>query len=236
MTTISPNFDSREGQQVDMLVLHYTGMVSGPAALERLCDAEAKVSAHYLIEEDGTVFQLVDEAERAWHAGVANWRGHSNINARSIGIEIVNPGHEHGYRPFPEEQMQAVLAVSKSVLSRHPIPPRHVVGHSDVAPTRKEDPGELFDWPWLAEHGVGVWPVPPILAPQGLGIPTIVALGGASVPGQFAEKLADYGYDISHLPAAIMAFQRHFRRDYLTGQWDAECDATLEALLRMADG
>jgi N-acetylmuramoyl-L-alanine amidase len=216
----SPNYDSRDGQSIDMLVLHYTGMQTGREALERLCEAEAKVSAHYLIEEDGAVFQLVDEYQRAWHAGVAQWRGESNINARSIGIEIVNPGHEWGYRAFPEVQMQAVLAVCRSVLSRHVIPARNVVGHSDVAPTRKDDPGELFDWPFLAEQGVGLWPQ------------TVTAAAGLPQAAP-AQRLACYGYDVSDLPAAVRAFQRHFRRELISGEWDAQCDALLAQLEAM---
>lgn len=138
-----------------MLVMHYTGMQSGRAALERLCDEEAKVSAHYLIEEDGRIFQMVDEAHRAWHAGVSAWRGHTDINARSIGIELVNPGHEWGYRAFPKEQMESLIALSKAILERHPIPPENVVGHEHVAPERKQDPGELFDWEWMRREGIG---------------------------------------------------------------------------------
>lgn len=154
----SPNCDSREGQQVDMLVLHYTDMATAKEALERLCDPAAKVSAHYLVEEDGNVHALVAEEMRAWHAGVSAWRGNTNINQRSIGIEIANPGHRLGYRPFPKPQMEAVAALCKEILSRHDIPARNIVAHSDVAPTRKKDPGELFDWKWLAGLGVGLWP------------------------------------------------------------------------------
>ena len=137
----SPNFDDRPPQTpIDMLVLHYTGMQTGQEALERLCDPEAKVSAHYLIEEDGRIFQLVEENKRAWHAGVSHWRAHTNINARSIGVEIVNPGHDWGYRPFPEVQIQSVITLCQAILSRHPIEPRNVVGHSDVAQRAKPTP------------------------------------------------------------------------------------------------
>jgi N-acetylmuramoyl-L-alanine amidase len=154
----SPNFDSRDGQTVDMLVLHYTGMKTAAEALERLCDPTAKVSAHYVVDEDGSIIQLVDEASRAWHAGVSSWRGHTNINQRSIGIEIVNPGHVFGYRTFPAAQMKSVVELCTQILARHAIPARNVVGHSDVAPARKQDPGELFDWALLAKHGIGLWP------------------------------------------------------------------------------
>ena len=124
----------------------------------RLCDPAAKVSAHYTIDEDGTVYAHVPEARRAWHAGVSFWAGESDINARSIGIELVNPGHEYGYRAFPEAQIAALIALCHGILARHPIPPARVLGHSDVAPARKEDPGELFPWARLAKAGIGLWP------------------------------------------------------------------------------
>jgi len=155
----SPNHNERPtGTAINMLVLHYTGMKSCEAALGRLCDENAQVSAHYLIDEDGTLYHLVDESRRAWHAGVSSWRGITDVNAHSIGIELVNPGHEHGYRDFPEVQMVALIDLCKDVLSRHAIPAQNVVGHSDVAPERKQDPGELFDWQRLASNGIGMWP------------------------------------------------------------------------------
>ena len=152
----SPNQDDRDCA-VDMLILHYTGMKTGKDALDRLRDREAAV-AHYVVDEDGTVFRLVPEERRAWHAGVSHWRGHAALNARSIGIEMVNPGHEWGYRDFPVLQLAAVCDLCLLILARHAIPARNVVGHSDVAPDRKEDPGERFDWRALAENGVGLWP------------------------------------------------------------------------------
>ena len=218
----SPNHDARpEGLAVDILLLHYTGMESGEAALERLCDPAAKVSAHYCVEEDGRVFQLVGEDRRAWHAGVASWCGARDINARSIGIEIVNPGHEFGYRPFPAAQTAAVIALSKAVLSRHPIPMPRVLGHSDVAPLRKEDPGELFDWPGLAEAGVGLWP------------PDDSAIGGDLPEDKVAGALTAIGYGFvdEDLPAVIRAFQRHYRPSAITGEADAETRRRLAALL-----
>lgn len=199
-----------------MLVLHYTGMKSGQEALERLCDENAKVSAHYMVAEDGTIFQLVSEDDRAWHAGVSCWRGNSNINQRSIGIEIVNRGHEFDYTPFPEIQIKAVAELCSDILTRHNIPPRNVVGHSDIAPTRKKDPGELFDWQFLAKKGIGLFP----LAPSSL----------TTTP---SSLLADYGYDITDLPQAITAFQRHFRPKNISGIWDDECAKLLAALLAM---
>ena len=196
-----------------MLLLHYTGMASGAAAVDRLCDPDAKVSAHYTVDEDGTVYAHVSEDRRAWHAGVSHWAGADNINTRSIGIEIVNPGHEHGYRPFPEAQTAALIELCGGILQRHPIPASRVLGHSDVAPARKDDPGELFPWPRLAEADIGVWPV---AIPSNLG----------------PEALTRYGYD-PKVPQdkVITAFQRHFRPKSPTGQWDGECAGLLASLL-----
>src|SRR6185437_12839579 len=150
--------DRPDGTPIDVLLIHYTGMQTGQEAIARLRDPAARVSSHYVVNEDGTVVRLVDERKRAWHAGISYWRGHSGLNDRSIGIEIVNPGHEWGYRDFPVLQLAAVCDLCLSILSRHPIPARNVVGHSDVAPLRKQDPGELFDWEALAQNGVGLWP------------------------------------------------------------------------------
>jgi len=197
----SPNFNDRpSGSDIDILVLHYTGMPTAQEALDRMCDGAAEVSAHYMIDEAGEVYQLVAEENRAWHAGVSSWRGNTNINDRSIGIELVNPGHEFGYRPFPEAQMSALLLLAQEILTRHPIPAPNVIGHSDIAPTRKQDPGELFDWAKLAQHGIGNWPVR--------------SLGENKIPipmDEFGAMLENYGYDILDLPAAILAFQRHFQ-------------------------
>jgi N-acetylmuramoyl-L-alanine amidase len=213
----SPNFDARPGE-VDMLVLHYTGMQSAGAALARLCDAAAKVSAHYLVDEDGTVHALVEERHRAWHAGVSFWRGATGLNDRSIGIEIVNPGHEFGYRPFPPAQMQAVQALCHGILARWPgIEARNVVAHSDIAPNRKQDPGELFDWRGLAAAGIGLWS----------------DFFGA--PGDLGADLAAIGYDMNLAEAdVIIAFQRHFLPDHLTGVADPQTAgraASVRALL-----
>lgn len=216
----SPNQNDRGGQAIDMLVLHYTGMQSRDAALERLSDPAAEVSAHYLIDEAGAVFALVDESERAWHAGVASWRGETNINSRSIGIELVNPGHEFGYRDFPEPQMQALIPLCQDILSRHAIAARNVVGHSDVAPVRKTDPGERFDWQCLATAGIGLWPhVDEATVPVGVD-----AVG----PG-----LADIGYDVTDLEAAIRAFQRHYRPGLIDGAADVQTRRSIAALLTL---
>lgn len=214
----SPNHEPRRVETVDMLVLHYTGMQTGQAALERLCDAEAKVSAHYLIDEDGTIHALVPELQRAWHAGLSYWRGETDINSRSIGIELVNPGHEFGYRAFPDEQIDALIRLCAGVLSRHPIPPWNVIGHSDVAPARKHDPGELFPWPRLKGHGIGLWPFE----------------GGETVDvddGKLIAMLGRYGYDTTDPQAAIAAFQRHFRPTRIDGRNDGETAGRLARLL-----
>jgi N-acetylmuramoyl-L-alanine amidase len=216
----SPNFEPRRGDAIDMIVLHYTGMADGPAALARLCDAEAKVSAHYLIEEDGRVFSLVPESLRAWHAGVSSWRGEGDVNSRSIGIELVNPGHEFGYRRFPESQVAALITLIDGILRRHHIAARNVVGHSDVAPTRKQDPGELFPWQRLAEdHAIGLWP-----CGEASAVPPdhVVAAG-----------LAHFGWDTTDLTAAVTAFQRHFRPWQVDGVVDAETAGRLRALLKI---
>jgi len=217
--TPSPNQGPRPADAtVDMLVLHYTGMADAAAALGRLTDPAAEVSAHYLIDEEGTVHRLVDEARRAWHAGMASWRGHTDINDRSIGIELVNPGHEFGYRPFPEAQIMALIALCQEILSRHPIPARNVVGHSDVAPARKTDPGELFDWARLAAAGIGLWP----------------AESDAST-ADIAQMLARYGYDTADHAATITAFQRHFRPERVDGLEDDQCSTRLAGLLAAID-
>jgi N-acetylmuramoyl-L-alanine amidase len=214
----SPNFDARPaGTPVDMLVFHYTGMPGAAEALERLCDPAARVSAHYLVDEDGAVVALVPETERAWHAGVARWRGESDVNSRSIGIELVNPGHEFGYRAFPEAQMAALESLASAILARHPIPARNVVGHSDVAPQRKTDPGELFDWPRLAAAGIGLWP--------GDGRP----LDGDAATA--VAMLARFGFDTADADAVLRAFQRHFRPERIDGVADATTLGRLQALL-----
>ncbi|MBM3538969.1 MAG: N-acetylmuramoyl-L-alanine amidase [Alphaproteobacteria bacterium] len=236
----SPNHDARPaGTPIDMLVLHYTGMPTGAAALGRLCDASAKVSAHYVVEEDGRVFRLVAEKRRAWHAGVGCWRGHRDVNARSIGIEIVNPGHEFGYRSFPAKQMAALRDLARDILGRHPIPTRNVVAHSDVAPERKEDPGELFDWSYLASKGVGLWPTT-----------RAASRGRTFKPGErdpaiadAQAKLARWGYDVpthgtldAQTGRVLVAFQRHFRPERFDGRLDAGTLARLDALLHAVDG
>jgi N-acetylmuramoyl-L-alanine amidase len=215
----SPNHDARpDGARVDILVLHYTGMHTAEEALARLCDAQAKVSAHYTIDRGGAVYVHVPEERRAWHAGVSFWAGERNVNARSIGIELVNPGHEFGYVPFTDDQIASLIDLASGIVERHAIPPRRVLGHSDVAPMRKSDPGELFPWARLAEFGIGAWPG--------------VAAASPRKPGQIAADLARYGYDPqAPLKDVVTAFQRHFRPSCVDGIADAECAALLESLL-----
>jgi N-acetylmuramoyl-L-alanine amidase len=218
----SPNHDARPGA-VDMLILHYTGMPTVEEALARLCDPAAKVSSHYTIDEAGVIYRHVPEERRAWHAGVSFWAGEANVNGRSVGIELVNPGHEFGYVPFAEPQIASLIELTQGILSRHRIPARFVVGHSDVAPARKTDPGELLPWQRLAEAGIGLWPSPSA---------TSDALGEKT----FAEQLARFGYGVPPhvdvpLGAVVTAFQRHFRPSCIDGVADGECAAILAALL-----
>ena len=216
--TPSPNFDERAGP-VSMIVLHYTGMPTADEALARLCDPAAKVSAHYLIDEDGTVHALVDEAHRAWHAGQSHWRGVTDINSASIGIEIVNPGHDWGYRPFPEAQIDALIPLLADIKDRHGVTRGNVVGHSDLAPTRKRDPGELFPWGRLARVRLALpRPTKNLLDPEWTGAGFLLAL----------ER---FGYDVVDPMAAIMAFQRRFRPELIDGEVDAQCRMILLALL-----
>jgi N-acetylmuramoyl-L-alanine amidase len=222
----SPNVDERpEGCAVDCLILHYTGMKSGGEAQKRLSDPEAKVSAHYLLHEDGRIVRLVDENNRAWHAGVSSWQGRERLNDCSIGIEIVNPGHEWGYRPFTEAQYLALEWLCPQLMSRFAIPPLRVLAHSDVAPDRKDDPGELFDWPRLAASGIGVWPE------DGEGRPRALA----EVLQQLHEigySLPDPGDDRSTV-RRVAAFQRRYRPERVDGELDRQTLARLDGLLAL---
>ncbi len=230
----SLNHDERHGQAIDMLVMHYTDMESCDEALARLCDLEAQVSAHYVVSEGGEVFQLVEESARAWHAGESHWRGHNNINARSVGIEICNPGHSNGYADFPARQMKAVIRLAQEIIDRHSIPARNVVGHSDIAFLRKIDPGEKFDWKACARNGVGIFPFEarPMpgaeLAPGDKGTP-VMRLQTALANWGYGLKLdGDYG---PKTKACVEAFQRHYRPTNLDGVWDNHCAGLLAALL-----
>lgn len=220
----SPNQDARPaGVRPSLVILHYTGMASAAAAIARLRDPVAKVSAHYVIDEDGSLVSLVPEARRAWHAGIAGWRDLRDINSHSIGIELVNPGHDWGYRPFPQAQIATLIALGAELRARHALPPEAVIGHSDVAPARKTDPGEFFPWADMAEHGLGVWPR---------------AVTSCSIdPATAIDRLATIGYrsDLPHtVPAQIIAaFQRHWRQQRVDGKLDAETMALIDAVARL---
>ena len=216
--TPSPNHDERS-LPISLIVLHYTGMQTAEAAITRLCDPEAKVSCHYLVAEDGTILRMVPEDRRAWHAGASHWRGISDVNSASIGIEIVNPGHEFGYRPFPDAQVAALVPLVSEIKDRYSITRGNVVGHSDVAPARKRDPGELFPWHSLARLRLA------------LPRPTKNLMDPHWTQGGFLLALERFGYDVTDPMAAIMAFQRRFRPELVDGEIDAECRMILLALL-----
>jgi len=218
----SPNWDER-ALPVSMVVLHYTGMPTGAEAEARLVDPQAKVSAHYLIHEDGTVVRLVPEEKRAWHAGRSFWRGISDVNSASIGIELVNPGHEWGYREFPEAQIEALVPLLAAIIKRHDIPRANVVGHSDIAPARKDDPGELFPWHLLARYGLA------------LPVPKLSMRLLYDNPSAFYLALERFGYDISDGHAVVRAFQRRWRPSLIDGEIDGHIGAMLFELLLERD-
>ena len=216
--TPSPNFDART-TPITMIVLHYTGMPDAAGAIERLTDPAAKVSSHYLIAEDGQVMRLVGEEDRAWHAGKSHWRQIDDVNSASIGIEIVNPGHEFGYRPFPDAQIDALIPLMADIQARYGITRGNIVGHSDIAPTRKQDPGELFPWSRLARHRLA------------LPRPTKNLIDPNWTDAGFVLALERFGYDVTDRLAAVVAFQRRFRPELMDGTIDGECRAILLALL-----
>jgi N-acetylmuramoyl-L-alanine amidase len=231
----SPNFGQRRGvRRPNALILHYTGMPTADAALALLVDRASEVSAHYFVFEDGRIVQLVAERDRAWHAGKGHWKGESDLNSASVGIEIVNPGHDGGAPPFPDRQIEATIALSRDIVSRWNIPPERVLAHSDVAPMRKRDPGEAFPWRRFHAAGVGHWvePTPitdgPLFRHEEEG-PPVRAL---------QAMLALYGYGLEltgvydrHTRAVVAAFQRHFRPKRVDGEADASTVATLKALI-----
>lgn len=231
----SPNFDMRRAPP-DMVLLHYTGMQTGQAAIDRLRDPDARVSAHYVVEEDGRLFRLVEEERRAWHAGKSFWKGETDINAVSIGVEIVNPGHEWGYRAFPDPQVETVIALLDDIRTRWQVPNNRILGHSDVAPNRKDDPGELFPWKRLAEHGHGLWfepePAPgPALGPGDTGVGVFALQAGLHRLGY--EPLPSGTYD-EETAVVVRAFQRHWRPDKVDGIADGDTRARLMGLLQLA--
>jgi N-acetylmuramoyl-L-alanine amidase len=230
----SKNFDARKNTNgpvnINMLVLHYTGMVSGKAALEKLCSRESKVSAHLLIDEIGKIYRLVDDEYRAWHAGLSYWQTVRDINSCSIGIELVNPGHEIGYRSFPSEQINSLISITNSLQDKYQIPPQNILGHSDIAPSRKMDPGELFPWKELSKFGLGVWPhsvevknqpddIFCALSKIGYASPTDPILGADILNPETAES------DI------IMAFQRHYLPANMSGIADQTTKNTVANIL-----
>jgi N-acetylmuramoyl-L-alanine amidase len=232
----SPNIEPRrDGITPDMLILHYTGMPDATKACRWLCDPVSKVSCHYLVEENGAVIQMVDEDMRAWHAGVSSWKGQQDLNSCSIGIEIQNPGHAAGYPDFPEAQMLAVIALCRDILARHGIHPTRVLAHSDVAPERKIDPGEKFDWAHLHAQGIGHW-----VKPEPIEGGTFLQLGdqGQSVEAlQGMLKLYGYGVEINGVydgptQTIVRAFQRHFRPSRVDGIADSSTVITLHRLLQ----
>lgn len=231
--TPSPNHNARK-LPISMLVLHYTGMETGALALDRLCDPEAGVSAHYVLEEDGTVYQLVEEDRRAWHAGVSEWNGLSDVNSASVGIEIVNGGHDFGLPDFPDAQINALIPLCKAIIDRHNILPRNLVGHSDIAPERKEDPGEKFPWSGLAAAGIGLWPG----APNG-DLRTLFEAGDRDRGVTLLQRaLAGFGYGVAldgvmteRTVAVVRAFQRRYRPAKIDGVVDME---TMDLVGRLA--
>lgn len=229
----SPNHNERRAP-IDMLLLHYTGMASCEAAIERLCDPTSDVSCHYVVTENGNVLRLVGEERRSWHAGQGHWQGVGDINSRSIGIEICNRGHDYGLPPFPRRQIAAVIALCRDILSRHPIPAHHVLAHSDIAPGRKRDPGERFPWQALARQGIGHW-VRPSRVKAGA---TLHAGNYGPAVEELQQKLARYGYPIAisgrydlETQQAVIAFQRHFCPKMCDGQARPAMRATLDRLL-----
>ncbi|WOH79800.1 N-acetylmuramoyl-L-alanine amidase [Bradyrhizobium sp. BEA-2-5] len=231
----SANFGDRaNGRQPDMIVLHYTGMPDVEGALARLCTAGTEVSAHYVVLEDGRIVQCVPEAKRAWHAGASSWAGEDDINSCSIGIEIINRGHDWGYPEFPLRQIAAVIALCRGIMLRRNVPAHRVLGHSDVAPARKKDPGEKFPWHSLANSGVGHWVQPaPIVRGDALQLGAI-----SDSVSNMQAAFRRYGYNIptngkfdGPTMEVVTAFQRHFRPERIDGIADRSTMATLHALL-----
>ncbi len=236
----SPNHGERRADApVDMIVLHYTGMKDAESALTRLCNPSSEVSSHYFVHVNASIMQLVPEGRRAWHAGKSCWAGESDINSRSIGIEIVNPGHEFGYIDFPAQQIEAVIALIKDISGRHDIPPERILAHSDVAPGRKQDPGEKFPWDALASQGVGLW-----VEPEPVSGGRFFQEGEEGQPIEALQSmLAMLGYELSvtgvfdvRTRDVVEAFQRHFRPARVDGIADSSTIATLHRLLTTESG
>ena len=232
---VAANHDERrDGAVPEILLLHYTGMQSTEAACEKLVSAEGGVSCHYVVLEDGRLLQLVPEGRRAWHAGVSSWEGETDVNSRSIGVEIANPGHDHGYPDFPRKQIETVIELARDICARRGVQPERVLAHSDVAPHRKDDPGEKFPWALLAERGVGHW-----VAPTAIGEGATLAEGDEGEPVEHLQTLLNlYGYGLeidgrfdAATAAVVRAFQRHFRPELVDGVADFSTCDTLRNLL-----
>lgn len=231
----SPNCEARSSA-IDMVVLHYTGMASAEAALGWLCDEASRVSSHYLVDEAGRVFALVDEEQRAWHAGVSHWAGVSDINSCSIGIEIHNTGHQGGLPDYPDAQIEALIALGAGIMKRHAIRPARVLAHSDVAPGRKIDPGEHFPWARLARAGIGLWTEP--AAPDDTHVLAAGAEGAAVSALQDRFKQLGYNIEITDVfdeltQTVTSAFQRHWRPDLVDGRADASTRDALERIIAL---
>ncbi len=217
-----------------MIIVHYTGMPDADQALAWLCSEKSEVSAHYFVFEDGRIVQMVEEDRRAWHAGAAGWAGETDINSRSIGIEIANIGDAGGLQPFPKAQIDAVIGLCRDITARHTIPAHRLLAHSDVAPARKRDPGEAFPWDRLASEGIGHW-----VEPEPVSSGASLALGDTGKPvAALQSLLALYGYALTvsgdfdaHTGHVVTAFQRHFRTERIDGIADASTLATLRRLL-----
>ncbi len=234
----SPNHGERAGDRVpDMILLHYTGMPDADKALQWLCSPESEVSCHYFIAEDGRIIQCVPEARRAWHAGEGSWAGETDINSCSIGIEIANPGHDHGYSDFPRRQIAAVIALCRAILHRRYIRPERILAHSDVAPSRKRDPGEKFPWMTLHRAGIGQWVPPAPIVPG----PSFEFGDSGDAVQNFQTALREYGYGVEadgYFDQAtrdvVTAFQRHFRPALCDGKFDSSTLHTLRSLIEVA--
>jgi N-acetylmuramoyl-L-alanine amidase len=231
----SPNHGERaNGREPDMILLHYTGMEDADTALQRLCAVESGVSAHYFVHEDGRIVQMVPEERRAWHAGHSFWAGETDINSCSIGIEIHNPGHDFGYPDFPPRQVAAVISLCRAIMLRRAVPADRVLAHSDVAPERKQDPGEKFPWRLLAESGIGHWVNPAPL----MDSPNFEMGDRGEAIAKLQTALARYGYGLptdgyfdEKTRCVVAAFQRHFRPTRIDGVLDSSTLITLRALL-----
>lgn len=223
----SPNFNERVAHQTPrFIILHYTGMKTAKEALERLSDGKSNVSAHYTIDEDGTIYQHVELDKRAWHAGKSFWRGVTDMNSASIGIEIVNPGHEHGYRPYPDIQISSLITFMRDLVKEFYIDPQNVLAHSDIAPRRKEDPGELFPWARLAQEGLALWPDP---SEEDMATAKKWSLD------DYVAAARKYGYDPDcGYEYVLRAFERHFAPELILGtsQDETLAKARLACLLR----